>query len=133
MNEVALDYNAGFTADLAALVHFGFGVKDTGEILDFDRAWPQKAPTPDLKVEVTKNSLIISSGSGMLCSSWCVSFQSDADIEGCSWCNAVILDKPNYTICNRRENNFLDGEGTEQKSTLSVGEGFEPPSEFEVL
>ena len=37
MNEVALDYNAGFTVCLAGLVHFGLGVKDSGDILDFDR------------------------------------------------------------------------------------------------
>ena len=131
MNEVALDYNAGFTVCLASLLHFGLGSKDSA--LNFDRAWPPKPPKYDINVKIEGNSLIISTGSGMLCSSWCVSFKSEADIEGCSWCNAVILEKPNYTICNRRENNFLDGEGTEQKSTLSVGEGFDAPSEFEVL
>ena len=38
MNEVALDYNAGFQLCLAALLQFDFCVKDSGAILDFDRA-----------------------------------------------------------------------------------------------
>ena len=37
MNEVALDYNVGFQLCLASLVHFDYGVKDSGEILNFDR------------------------------------------------------------------------------------------------
>ena len=80
MNEVALDYNAGFQLCLAALLHFGYGVKDSGEILDFDRAWPPKPPTPDITVEVTDSLLSISTGSGMLCSSWCVSFDIETSI-----------------------------------------------------
>ena len=68
MNEVALDYNAGFQLCLAALVQFGYGVKDEGKILEFDRAWPPKPPaTPDITVEVTDSILSISTGSGMLC------------------------------------------------------------------
>jgi hypothetical protein len=38
MNEVALDYNAGFQLCLAALIDFGYGEKDEGKILDFDKA-----------------------------------------------------------------------------------------------
>ena len=133
MNEVALDYNAGFTAALASLVHFGFGIKDTGEILDFDRAWPQKAPTPDLKVEVTKNSLIISSGSGMLCSSWCVSFKTEFEIEGIFQAVAYSMEHPNYIVCNERSSGFLDGKGTEQKAQLLILEdNFVEVKEFEV-
>ena len=41
MNEVTFYYNAGFTVCLAALLYFGYGVKD--EIKDFPRVWPQKA------------------------------------------------------------------------------------------
>ena len=57
MKEVALDYNAGFQLCLASLLQFGFGVKDSGAILDFDRAWPPKALTPDIIVEVTDSLL----------------------------------------------------------------------------
>ena len=93
MNEVALDYNAGFTLDLAALLHFGYGIPD--EKLDFPRAWPQKAMTPDIKIEIKNNNMYISTGSGMLCSSWCVLFNNERK-------------------CNSRESGFLDGEGTQQ-------------------
>ena len=131
MNEVALDYNAGFTLCLAALSHFGLGTKDGA--LNFDRAWPPKPPTYDINVKFEGSDLLISTGSGMLCSSWCVLFKSESEISGCNGCNTISLDKPNYIICNRRENNFLDGEGTEQKASLSVGEGFAAPTEVEVL
>ena len=116
MNEVALDYNAGFTLCLAGLLHFGLGVKDGA--VNFDRAWPPKPPKYDINVKIEGDSLLISTGSGMLCSAWCVSFESDAEVKGCQSCNAVSLDKPKYTICNRRENNFLDKEGTEHKIGL---------------
>ena len=69
MNEVALDYNAGFQLCLAALLQFGYGVKDG--VVDFDRSWPPKPPAVfDITVEVTDSLLSISTGSGMLCSSW---------------------------------------------------------------
>ena len=133
MNEVALDYNAGFTVCLAGLVHFGLGVKDSGAILNFDRAWPQKAPTPDITVKMTKSEISVSTGSGMLCSAWCVHFKLDYEIKGTNDCIAYSLDKPNYIICNRRESNFLDGEGTPQIAKIQVGDDFVPPTEFEVL
>ena len=79
MNEVSLDYNAAFTLDLAALVHFGLGKKD--EKIDFDRAWPQKAPKNDIKIEMDSSGISASTGSGLLCSTWCVSFKSDYDIK----------------------------------------------------
>ena len=135
MNEVALDYNAGFQLCLASLVHFGFGVKDEGKILEFDRAWPQKAPTPDIKVELTEEYLYISTGSGMMCSSWCVSFTTDTLIEGAYDCTAFKLEPPNFTICNRRDNGFLDGEGTPQKVKVQINYASElvVPKEYEVL
>ena len=135
MNEVALDYNAGFTVCLAGLVHFGLGVKDSGDILNFDRAWPQKSPTPDITVSMTDSLLSVSTGSGMLCSSWCVLFESDVEIEQVHDCIAQSLDKPNYIICNRRESNFLDGEGTPQVAKLQIKdkENFVAPTEFKVL
>ena len=135
MNEVALDYNAGFTVCLAGLVHFGLGVKDSGDILNFDRAWPQKSPKPDITVSMTDSLLSVSTGSGMLCSAWCVLFTSDVDIEQVNDCIAESLDKPNYIICNRRESNFLDGEGTPQVAKLQIKdkENFVAPTEFKVL
>ncbi len=135
MNEVALDYNAGFTVCLAGLVHFGLGVKDSGNILNFDRAWPQKSPTPDINVTMTKSELRVSTGSGMLCSAWCVHFTLDAEIEQVHDCIAQSLEKPNYIICNRRESNFLDGHGTHQVAKLQLknGDNFEAPTEFKVL
>ena len=133
MNEVAIDYNAGFTADLAALLHFGYGVKDTGDILDFDRAWPQKGYTGDLSVEFTPTSLVISSGSGMICSSWCVSFTSEVKIEGIFQAVAYKEDHPNYIVCNERSSGFLDGKGTEQKAQLLTSDSnFVAPKEVEV-
>ena len=135
MNEVALDYNAGFQLCLAALLHFGFGVKDSGKILDFDRAWPPKPPaTPDLTVEMTDSLLSVSSGSGMLCSSWCVSFDMETTIENIYDATFLVKDKPHYQICNRRESNFLDGEGTPQVAKLQLDKAnFKAPPEFEVL
>ena len=135
MNEVALDYNAGFQLCLASLVHFGLGVKDSGKILEFDRAWPQKAPTPDITVELTKEYLSISTGSGMMCSSWCVSFTTETLIEGAYDCTAYEIEPPNFTICNRRDNGFLDGEGTPQKVKIQVNYASELviPKEYEVL
>lgn len=131
MNEVALDYNAGFTLCLAALLHFGLGTKDGN--VEFDRSWPPKPPTPDITVEMDSKILSISTGSGMLCSSWCVSFTSDTNIEAVHDCTALKMDKPNYTICNRRESNFLDGEGTPQIAKLQINGDFTAPTEFEVL
>ena len=133
MNEVALDYNAGFTVCLSGLVYFGLGVKDTGDILNFDRAWPQKSPTPDITVKMTKSEISISTGSGMLCSAWCVHFKSDFEIKQTNDCIPYSLNKPNYIICNRRESNFLDGEGTPQIAKIQADDNFVPPTEFEVL
>ena len=99
MNEVALDYNAGFTVCLAALLHFGYGVKD--EIKDFPRAWPQKAMASDVTIEVSGNSFSVSTNSGLMCSSWCIYFSDDS------------------ISCNGRENGFLDGEGTPQKGSFT--------------
>ena len=122
MNEVALDYNAGFTMDLAALLHFGLGVKD-GKI-DFDRSWPQKAPKSDIKIDASSSAITVSTGSGLMCAGWCVSFKSDADVKGGY---VAVNEKPNYTLCS---NQFLDGKGTAKTISLNVGEGFTVPTEF---
>ena len=100
MNEVALDYNAGFQLCLAALVQFGYGVKDEGKILEFDRAWPQKAPIPDVRIKNVGGKISVATGSGMMCSGWCV----------------IVGEQ---RACNKRENNFLDGEGTFIETTMS--------------
>ena len=136
MNEVALDYNAGFTLCLASLVHFGFGVPD-GK-LDFDRAWPPKPPTPDINVKFDEMSsnIIISTGSGMICSGWCVSFKTEFDIQGVMDSFAISLDKSKVIICNKRETYFLDGEGNPQSAKLSFKDysvKFKLPDEVEVL
>ena len=135
MNEVALDYNAGFQLCLASLVHFGYGVKDEGKILEFDRAWPQKAPTPDITITMDNDYLTIATGSGMMCSSWCVSFKTETKIEGAFECTAYQLEPPNFTICNKRDNGFLDGEGTPQQVKLQINYASElvVPAEYEVL
>ena len=134
MNEVALDYNAGFQLCLAALVQFGLGVKDTGKILEFDRAWPPKPPTPDITVEVTDSVLSISTGSGMLCSAWCVSFDMETKLENVYDATVLVKEPPHFQICNRRESNFLDGKGTPQIAKLQLDKNnFVAPTEFEVL
>ena len=81
INEVALDYNAGFTVDLAALVHFGLGKEDAEETINFDRACPTKAPIPDLNVIFEGDVMKVSSESEMLSNAWCVSFKTDSNIE----------------------------------------------------
>ena len=109
MNEVALDYNAEFTMCLAALVQFGLNVEDKGAILDFDRAWPQKAPKADVRIKNEGGTISVATGSGLMCSGWCV-------IQGSN------------KACNIRENNFLDGEGTFVKTSLTAS-----GDEYEVL
>ena len=109
MNEVALDYNAAFTLCLASLVQFGLNVPDSGKILEFDRAWPQKAPKYDIRLKNEGGNLAIATGSGMMCSGWCI-------ISG------------DEKACNIREKNFLDGEGTFVETSMSGGK-----DEYEVL
>ena len=109
MNEVALDYNAGFTLCLASLVQFGLNVEDKGKILEFDRAWPQKAPTADIRIKKEGGTISIATGSGLMCSGWCI----------------ISGDKKD---CNVREKNFLDGEGTFVATKMTSD-----ANEFEVL
>ena len=119
MNEVALDYNAAFTMDLAALVQFGLGKKD-GKV-EFDRSWPQKAFKSDIKIEVSNSGISVSTGSGLMCAGWCVSFTSDSDIKLGGL--VVVNEKPNYTVCSKE---YLDGQGTARHISISGGEGFSP-------
>ena len=104
-NEVALDYNARFTVCLSGLVYFGLGIKDTGDIHNFDRVWPPKDPTLNITISMTTSGMSISTGSRMVCS---VCWVSDP-IYGCT---LYLEDHPNYIVCNARENHYLDGEGT---------------------
>ena len=133
-NEVALDYNAGFTLCLAGLIHFGLGVKDSSEVLNFDRAWPPKDPTPDISITMSTSGMSISTGSGMVCSSWCVSFTSKTEIKSIYGSTPYLTDHPNYIVCNARDTHYLDGEGTPQTANFIINDSsFEPPTEFEVL
>jgi hypothetical protein len=124
MNEVALDYNAAFTMDLAALVQFGLGTKD-GKV-EFDRSWPQKAPKADIKIEASSSGIKVSTGSGLMCSGWCVSFKSNSDIQFGRFTG--YGQKPDYIACS---NEFLDGKGTAIQISFNAGEGFTVPTEFE--
>ena len=134
MNEVALDYNAGFTVCLAGLVHFGLGVKDSGDILNFDRAYPPKDPTPDITITMTNSGMSIATGSGMVCSAWCVSFSLNVEIEAIYGCTPYLEEHPNYIVCNTRDTHYLDGEGTPQTANFIINDkSFEPPTQYEVL
>ena len=53
---------------LAALVQFGLNVEDKGEILEFNRAWPQKAPKSDIRLKNEDGTISIATGSGLMCS-----------------------------------------------------------------
>ena len=135
-NEVAIDYNAGFTVCLSALVYYGYGKKDPKSMLNFSRAWPKKAPTPDIRVEMTKNSIKVATGSEMICGQFCVYFYLDKKIAKFSENNYQInAEGPYYILCNSLENGFLDGNGTAQTFTFSLDDDtdFVPPSEFNVL
>ena len=55
-----------------------------------------------------------------------VSFKSDSDLKLGGY--TVVSKKPNYTVCSKQ---FLDGKGTAQHISISGGEGFTAPSEFE--
>ena len=135
-NEVALDYNAGFTVCLSALVYYGYGKKDPKSMLNFSRSWPKKAPIPDIRVEMTKNSIKVSTGSEMICGQFCIFFYTDRKIAKFSDKSYQINGEgPYYILCNGLENGFLDGNGTPQTFTfrLQNSTDFIPPNEFNVL
>jgi len=81
MNEVALDYNAAFQTNLAFLVKEGLSKPDPDSVKNHDRSFPKKADTPDIRVKVTSNTIEVSTGSNMLCSAWCIEFETDYKIE----------------------------------------------------
>jgi len=113
MNEVALDYNAAFQTNLAFLVKEGLNVPDSDEVKNHDRAFPKKADTPDITVTVDGDKINVATGSNMLCSSWCLEFTTDFEIDLVHH-SILYQTDPKYIICNQRETNFLDGEGTPQ-------------------
>ena len=135
-NEVAIDYNAGFTGLLAGLIQFGLGRRDPYSMLLFDRAWPKLAPTPDVTVKFVKNGISVATGSGLTCGSFCVTFKTNTTMLKLSInAHGINTKGPTYTICNGLENGYLDGKGTPQvlKFRLEDNVYFERSKEFEVL
>jgi len=114
MNEVALDYNAAFQMNLALLVKEGLSIPDPDSVKNHDRSFPKKAETPDITVKGEKDHIKISTGSNMVCSSWCIEFtSSDLDITQVHH-SILYQSSPKFIICNERETNYLDGKGTAQ-------------------
>jgi hypothetical protein len=134
-NEVAIDYNAGFTTCLAGLIKFGLGQRDPQDILHFERAWPKLSPVPNIKVEFTKSAVKVSTYNGLICGSFCVSFTTNTTIDKLSVnAHGVNLEGPKITICNGLENGHLDGKGTPQSLKYRLADAiYEEPEEFEVL
>ncbi|KAL6632161.1 cellulase Cel9A precursor [Neocallimastix californiae] len=114
MNEVALDYNAAFQMNLALLVKEGLSVPDPDSVKNHDRSFPKKAETPDIRVKAEKDHIKISTGSNMVCSSWCIEFTS-SDLNILQVHHSILYQSsPKFIICNERESNYLDGNGTAQ-------------------
>ena len=134
-NEVAIDYNAGFTTVLAGLIQFGLGERDPQDILHFERAWPKLSPVPNIKVEFTKGYVSVSTYNGLICGSFCVSFTTNTTINKLSVnAHGINLLGPKITICNGLENGHLDGKGKPQKLQFRLNDTiYEEPEEFEVL
>ena len=59
------------------LLHFGLGKKD--DALKFDRDWSQSYMAPDISISMDNIGFKLSTGSNMICSSWCVSWKSYED------------------------------------------------------
>ena len=137
-NEVAMDYNAGYTADLAALIYFGLGKEDSDDILDFPESWPFKAPTPDVRIEMNNFAIKVATGFNMKCGQFCVKFTMDDNkilsVES-KTTYAVDLEGPEYTLCNGLENGYLDGKGNFQTLifTLQDNMNYTPVKEFEFM
>ncbi|OUM66324.1 family 9 glycoside hydrolase [Piromyces sp. E2] len=133
-NEVALDYNAAFQMNLAFLTQEGLSKPDPDSVKNHERSYPKKAETPDIRLTFKDGELSIATGSGMRCSGWCVSFTSSSfQIIRTSDGNLIESSNPSeYILCNKRENNALDGEGTAHKVTFQAS-GSSIPTEFTVL
>ena len=134
-NEVALDYNSGFTCDLAALVQFGLGKKDSPEVLNFERAWPKKLEKPIVNLTFDPMSIIITTENGLKCSSFCVSFTTNTTVKSTGkTVTPIDIEGPTITMCNALDNGYLDGKGKKQYLTFKLmDKEIERPTEFEFL
>jgi hypothetical protein len=134
-NEVAIDYNAGFTTVLAGLIQFGLGERDPEDILHFERAWPKLSPVPNIKVDFTPGGVEVRTYNGLICGSFCVSFTTNTTIDKVSVnAHGLNLEGPKSTVCNGLKNGYLDGKGTPQKLAFRLTDQiYEEPEEFEVL
>jgi len=133
MSEVALDYNAAFQMNLAFLTKEGLSKPDPDSVKIHERSYPKKAETPDIRLNFKDGEFSIATGSGMRCSGWCISFKSDSyKVTQASDCTPYKIDGPETILCNKRENNSLDGEGTKQTVKFQ-GSGSSVPTEFTVL
>ncbi len=135
-NEVAIDYNAGFTGLLAGLIQFGYGSRDPYAVLQFDGSWPKYAPTPDVRIKFVKNGISVATGSGLKCGSFCVSFTTNTTILLLSVnAHGINTKGPKFTLCNGMENGYLDGKGTPQviKYRLEDNIYYKKAEEFEFL
>ena len=88
----------------SALIFFGLG--KSNDKVYFNRSWPPKALTPDFKVSIKDNKLIIAFGSGLLCDAWCVSFKTKVEIDNYYHGYTVEFKHPKYTLCNIMILNF---------------------------
>jgi len=130
-NEVALDYNAAFQMNLAFLTQEGLSKPDPESVKNHERAWPKKADTPDIRIKFKDGEFSIASGSGMRCSGWCVSFESST-YNYIRTSDGNLIEGKGNTLCNKRENNALDGQGTAHVVTFQAS-GSNLPTEFTVL
>jgi len=115
MTEVALDYNAAFQMNLAFLTQEGLSKPDPDSVKNHARSYPKKAETPDIRLDFKDGEFSIATGSGMRCSGWCISYTSSSyKVVQVSDCYPYQIDGPETILCNKRENNSLDGEGTRE-------------------
>jgi len=132
MTEVALDYNAAFQMNLAFLTQEGLSKPDPDSVKNHERSYPKKAETPDIRLKFKDGEFSIATGSGMRCSGWCISYTSSSyKVTQVSDCYPYKIDGPETILCNKRENNSLDGEGTERVVKFQSS-GSDVPTEFTV-
>jgi len=130
-NEVALDYNAAFQMNLAFLTQEGLSKPDPDSVKNHERSYPKKAETPDIRLSFKDGEFSIATGSGMRCSGWCVSFESSS-YSYIRTSDGNLIEGEKNTLCNKRENNALDGEGTAHIVTFQAS-GSDLPTEFTVM
>ncbi len=73
----------------------------------------------------------------MRCSSWCVRFKANVEFDSIYDCVVMEKNFPDYLVCGRKGENFLDGNGTKQEFHFDMNnvkrQQFKAPTEFEVL